>query len=113
MEGIESVMDHLRAYAEGGWAVIALSATKRTEGGKHDATKLDQAAFRGSSEIEFQADAAYVLRDQSGGAEGDRDMLLDCVKNRHGRRGSIDLRFIAGEMRFESRIQPFDFGEDF
>ena len=113
MEGIESVMDHLRAYAEAGWAVIALSATKRAEGGKHDSAKLDQAAFRGSSEIEFQADAAYVLRDQSGGAEGDRDMILDCVKNRHGNRGSINLRFVAAEMRFESTVQPFDFGSDF
>jgi len=36
---------------------------------------------------------------------------LDCVKNRHGRPVSLDLTFIASEMRFASPTpQKHDFG---
>lgn len=119
IEGIEAVMGMLRWVAMSGWAILALSSTARqdggSKGGKHDASKLDMGSFRGSGEIEFQADAAYVLRDLSGDADGDRDMQLDCVKNRHGARASIELVFRASEMRFEGPInnpQKHDFGDD-
>lgn len=108
IEGIEMVMGQLRFLAQHGWAVLALSSTARQQGkgGKHDHKTLDMGSFRGSGEIEFQADAAYVLRDQSAGADGDKLMELDCVKNRHGPRKSLELLFLVEEMRFESQVQP-------
>lgn len=116
LEGIEVVMGHLRHIASAGYAVLALSSTARQTGnkkGKHDTSSLDMGAFRGSGEIEFQADAAYVLRDLSGGADGDREMLLDCVKNRHGPRKSLELTFRVGQMRFEGKgPEPYQEFED-
>lgn len=110
MEGIEQVMGHLRWIAASGWAVLALSSTARQQGkkGAHSSDGLDMGSFRGSGEIEFQADSAYVLRDKSGGSSGDRDVDLDCVKNRNGPRETLELRFIASEMRFESPVQKFE-----
>lgn len=116
-EGIESVMNALRFISMSGWAVLSLSSTSRSDSkgaGRHDTSKLDMGSFRGSGEIEFQADSAYVLRDLSGGAEGDRLMNLDCLKNRHGPRGSSELKFVASELRFEREgPKSFEEFEDF
>ena len=105
-EGIEAVMGLMRYIAMAGWAVLALSSTARQEGSgnKHDSKKLDMGSFRGSGEIEFQADFAYVLRDLSGDAQGDKSMQLDCVKNRHDSRESIELTFVGKTMRFEAAM---------
>lgn len=114
LEGLEAVMGWMRMMAISGWAVLALSSTARQQGGKdgkHSAKGLDMGSFRGSGEIEFQADSAYVLRDLSEeGTTGDRSMLLDCVKNRHGERKSIELKFVVQEMRFEAVVKKHDFG---
>lgn len=111
-EGIEEVMNALRVFAKHNWAVLALSSTARQEGkgSKHDSSKLDMGSFRGSGEIEFQADAAYVLRRKDMDETETLSMELKCVKNRHGRPESLDLKFIPSEMRFETHVQPHDFG---
>jgi len=112
-EGIEEVVNLLRWAAMAGWAILAISSTSRGEGKeKHSSENLGLASFRGSGEIEFQADAAYVLKDMSGGAEGDRVMRLECVKNRHGPRTGFDLTFRVERLEFEGKevIKKHDFG---
>ncbi|MEM8668764.1 MAG: DnaB-like helicase C-terminal domain-containing protein [Planctomycetota bacterium] len=112
-EGIEEVVSLLRWAAMAGWAILAISSTSRGEGKeKHSSENLGLASFRGSGEIEFQADSAYVIKDQSGGAEGDRNVRLECVKNRHGSRESFDLVFRVERLEFEGDqvVKKHDFG---
>lgn len=113
-EGIEEVVGLLRWAAMNGWAVLAISSTSRGEGKqRHGSEQLGLASFRGSGEIEFQADAAYVLKDQSNGAAGDRNMRLECVKNRHGPLESFDLVFRVDRLEFEGKqvVRKHDFGQ--
>ncbi len=111
--GITSVMQVLRRFARAGWAVLALSATARTvaKGGSgHDSSKLNQASFRDSSEIEFNSDAAYILCDKE--PEGSRNAIrhteLVCFKNRFGEKESRKLTFDMPKACFEfSTVDDF------
>ena len=81
-QGTNDVMTCLRSLAHVGWAVLALSSTSRSpgKGDAHDSTKLSQRRSR-SGEIEFNADAAYLLRDSGPADEADekvRSVSLDC-----------------------------------
>lgn len=101
--GVDEVIGTLRTIAMAGWSVLAMSATTRQHGG-HDPKALSMSSFKESGEIEFNADAAYVLRDQSDDPKAKvKDVQLDCVKNRSGCLHSIDLRFCGDYMRFELR----------
>lgn len=106
--GVDEVISVLRGLAFHGWAVLAMSSTTRQQGAKkggHDHAGLSMSSFKESGEIEFNADAAYLLRDTTDGASGVRSITLDCVKNRNGERQPIDLRFCGDYMRFE-RVEP-------
>ena len=59
--GVDEVCGTLRTIATAGWSVLAMSATTRQHGG-HDPKALSISSFKESGEIEFNADAAYVLR---------------------------------------------------
>lgn len=116
--GVTEVMSTARQFARAGWAVLALSATARTQTkGKssQDSQQLNQASFRDSSEIEFQADAAYLLRDMEkpGSRELIRTTLIDCVKNRHGERNCKLLAFNMPKSCFELRAIDSEFAADF
>lgn len=101
--GVDEVIGTLRTIAMAGWSVLAMSATTRQHGG-HNPNTLSMSSFKESGEIEFNADAAYVLRDKSKDPHaGVRDVQLDCVKNRSGALHAIDLRFFGDYMRFERR----------
>ena len=101
--GVDEVCGTLRTIAMAGWSVLAMSATTRQHGG-HDPKALSMSSFKESGEIEFNADAAYVLRDLSSDPKARvKDIELDCVKNRAGCLHSIDLRFCGDYMRFELR----------
>lgn len=104
--GVDEVVACLRGLAFRGWAVLALSATKRSLGGKHDPKALDLASFKESGEIEFNADAAYILRDVSERESPVKDVDLVCVKNRSGSLIPSELRFCGDFMRFENRSPP-------
>lgn len=96
--GITMVMSALRQLAASGWAVLALSALNRTTIGQ--ATTL--AAFRDSSEIEYQSDAAYVLERM---IKDDIEFVrLRCLKNRHDKPADISMDYHAATMEFTERF---------
>jgi len=66
---------------------------------------LSLSSFKESGEIEFNADAAYVLRNRSENDASVKEIDLDCVKNRAGAMGCVELTFCGDFMRFERR-QP-------
>jgi len=116
--GVTEVMSTARQFARAGWAVLALSATARTQTkGKssQDSQQLNQASFRDSSEIEFQADAAYLLRDmeKSGSTATTRATLIECVKNRHGEKNHKLLAFNMPKSCFELRAIDNEYSDDF
>ena len=103
--GVDEVIKTLRKLAMEGWAILAMSSTSRQMNG-HDPKTLSLASFKESGEIEFNADAAYVLRDVSdANATKVREINLDCVKNRSGDKHTIGLTFCGDYMRFEKREQ--------
>ena len=88
------VMERSRRIADQGRAVIVVSALNR--GGYQGAAGLG--SFRESSELEYGADAAYLLtRDDK---DRPNDTTLLCVKNRHGELGKTDLKFDGDRMQF-------------
>ncbi len=105
--GTNLVMSLLRRFAKRGWAVVAISATKRDSKGKHAPEELGMHSFRESGDIEYQADSCYLLKDE-GPIEKDesvRKVTLKHDKNRHDARVDIPLRFDRKQMRF-SRLEP-------
>lgn len=120
--GVDEVVGVLRTLALEGWAILAMSATSRQQNGKkggHDHAGLSLSSFKESGEIEFQCDAAYILRNVSEGEPRRvKDVDLDCVKNRCGAMEKRQLRFCGDFMRFEARaperFSEFDeYGGDF
>lgn len=101
-QGVNEVMAGLRALAKLGWAVLCLSATKRDGNGKHDSKELSLSSFRESGEIEYNADSAYVMRDngQVGETTYIRHVTLGHVKNRHGEKVNHELQFHMPRMEF-------------
>ncbi len=100
---VDEVVTCLRDLAMRGWAVLSLSATTRSNSkqGGHDPKSLSLSSFKESGEIEFNADAAYVLRNKSNDHARVKDIDLDCVKNRTGIMSNVELRFCGDFMRFE------------
>jgi|GEM_PF-2317379 len=117
-QGVNLVVSGLRTLALQGWGVMALSATTRgrtKSGSSHDGGSLTMASFKESGEIEFNADSAYLIRDEGpveDGNEAVRNVVFDCVKNRHGEKHKLELVFDMPQMEFRSREpQLHDFGE--
>lgn len=116
--GVTEVMTTARQFARSGWAVIALSATARTQTkGKssQDSQQLNLASFRDSSEIEYQSDSAYLIRDmeKQGSTATTRQTLIECVKNRHGEKTSKLLAFNMPKSCFEIRENDSEYADDF
>lgn len=109
--GVGVVMNTLRRLAKAGHAVVALSATKRDAKGGHNSADLSLSSFKESGECEYQADSAYVLRDDGpiDDVSYHRKITLAHVKNRHGAKDDRDLKFDMPAMAFE-RIDTFDDG---
>jgi hypothetical protein len=100
--GITSLMNLLRSYAKAGWAVVVLSATSRPKDGAKT-QDTSQFVFRDSSEIEFNGDSCYVIRDD-GPIDGDeqiRNVTLVHAKNRHGAKQDRGLVFNMKRSCFE------------
>ncbi|MDA8743978.1 DnaB helicase C-terminal domain-containing protein [Rubripirellula amarantea] len=115
-QGANDVMDSLKVLAFLDWSVLALSATSRQNGkggSNHNSQETSLASFKESGNIEFDADACYLLRD--GGPVDElnpnvRLVTLDCVKNRHGSCKSIELTFDRPAMRF-AKVEEVDDAE--
>jgi replicative DNA helicase len=82
-----------------------MSATTRgnSKNGGHDPQSLSLSSFKESGEIEFNVDAAYVLRNNSEDSDSVKEIDLDCVKNRAGAMSRVKLTFCGDFMRFEQR----------
>jgi replicative DNA helicase len=114
--GIDDLMTLLRGLADRGWAILAISAIKRSATGSYESKSLGLSSFRDSSEIEFNLDSAYVLK-HDGEADEKSDVtnvLLECCKNRHGKMQDFPLKFNKPRMEFSFRTNAaFDpFGGD-
>lgn len=107
--GVNQVMNVLRVLALDGWGVLAMSSVTRVKKGE----TLSMSSFKESGEIEFNADACYLLRD-NGPVEGNeriRNVLLDAVKNRHGEMHNMPLVFDMPQMTFRPvEIPKHDLG---
>jgi len=88
-EQLETAATVLRRFCDAGAAVLAASAVARQRhAGGSTYSGLNLASFRGSSELEYGADAAYLL------VPGDAGVItLQCEKNRYGAMENILTRF--------------------
>ena len=96
---VDATMNHLRAFADAGVAVVVLSAVGRTKDkqgrSSYSGEGLSLASFRESSELEFGADDAFILTPAS-----DSEVILRHLKSRNGE--CRDLR-----MAFDKPLQRF------
>jgi replicative DNA helicase len=106
-EQLETAATILRRFCDAGAVVLAASAVARQRhtGGSTYAG-LNLASFRGSSELEYGTDAAYLL--VPGAADA---ITLQCEKNRYGAVADIVTRFDATTQTFTpapSGLAAFD-----
>ena len=95
-EQLETAATVLRRFCDAGAIVLVASAVARQRhAGRSTYSGLNLASFRGSSELEYGADAAYLLV-----REDNEGVTLQCEKNRYGELKNI-------EMRFDPTIQMF------
>jgi replicative DNA helicase len=79
-EQLETAATVLRRFCDAGAAVLVASAVARQKGkGGSTYTGLNLASFRGSSELEYGCDSAYLFTPGDTGA-----ITLTCEKNRYG-----------------------------
>jgi replicative DNA helicase len=97
-ENLDGIMTGVRRLALAGAAVLAVSsiARQRDDRGRSSYTGLSMASFRGSSELEFGADSAYILETLDGVS------VLRSEKARYGKRTDIHLRFGGAHQRFDA-----------
>lgn len=104
-EDVGVVMQSLRACADGGRAVLAVSALSRskTSSGSGYAASDGIASFRESSEVEYGADFAYIIAN----TEHPSTKRLHCVKNRYGRLGTYGASFDGerGEWKIGANLE--------
>ncbi len=88
-EQLETAATVLRRFCDAGAAALVASAVARQKHAGGSSYKgLNLASFRGSSELEYGADAAYLLTPGDGGA-----ITLTCEKNRYGAVADIPTTF--------------------
>jgi replicative DNA helicase len=95
-EQLETAATVLRRFCDAGAAVLVASAVSRQRGrGGSTYEGLNMASFRGSSELEYGTDAAYlVVPDDAGG------IAFRCEKNRYGAVADTLTRFDAFRQTF-------------
>lgn len=102
---LDALMSGARVLANAGACVLLVSsvARQKSKSGSSTYAGLNLASFRGSSEIEFGADAAYILdADPKTGVT-----VLRCEKDRFRQPRDIPLRF-DGALQTFSTGGPFD-----
>ena len=96
---LDRIMSQVRILADAGAAVLVISsvARQKDKSGSSTYAGLSMAAFRGSAELEFGADSAFLLNlDKRSGVA-----VLQCVKQRFGPEIDIPLRFCGPLQRFD------------
>ncbi len=101
---LDRLMSGVRALANAGACVLLISSVARQKSANGSSTYsgLSLAAFRGSSELEFGCDSAYILHNTKEGIGA-----LECVKHRFGQTVDIPLRF-DGSLQTFSAGDPLD-----
>ncbi len=96
---VNQLMDYLRRFADADCGLLVLAAVGRTKDkagrSSYDPNGLNLASFRESSELEFGADAAYMLC-----PDGPGKAKLACLKNRHGEPVGVDMEWDGSVQRF-------------
>lgn len=88
-EQLETAATVLRRFCDAGAAVLVASAVARQKHAGGSTYKgLNLASFRGSSELEYGTDAAYMLVPTEGGG-----INFQCEKNRYGAVADIPTAF--------------------
>lgn len=88
-EQLETAATVLRRFCDEGAVVLVASAVARQKGKSGSTYRgLNLASFRGSSELEYGADSAYLFTPGEG-----EIITLHCEKNRFGRVADIVTRF--------------------
>jgi replicative DNA helicase len=106
-EQLETAANVLRRFCDAGAAVLVASAVARQKSARGSTYRgLNLASFRGSSELEYGTDAAYLLvPDDAGG------IVFQCEKNRYGAVADIVTRFDGSTQTFTqapSGLDAFD-----
>jgi len=106
-EQLETAATVLRRFCDAGAAALVASAVARQKHAGGSTYKgLNLASFRGSSELEYGCDAAFLLvADDAGGIE------FKCEKNRYGAVADIPTRFDPTTQTFTpapSGLDAFD-----
>lgn len=100
-------MTVLRRFCDGGAAVLCAAVVARQKSA-HGSTYrgLNLASFRGSSELEFGADACYLLVPD---AEGP-GVAFQCEKNRYGPTENLSTLFDPNFQTFSEapELTPFE-----
>jgi len=106
-EQLETAATVVRRFCDQGAAVLVASAVARQKSNTGSTYKgLNLASFRGSSELEYGADSAYLLEADDGG-----NITFHCEKNRFGEVKSFVTRFDGSTQTFSappSGIDAFD-----
>jgi len=100
-EQLETGMGVLRRFCDAG-AVILVAAAVARQNGKSGSNygNLGLASFRGSSELEYGCDSAYILvSDGSGG------IVFQCEKNRFGAVENVPTAFDATRQTFNPFVE--------
>jgi replicative DNA helicase len=106
-EQLETAATVLRRFCDAGAVMLVASAVARQRhAGGSTYLGLNLASFRGSSELEYGTDAAYLLVPGSAGA-----IALQCEKNRYGAVADILTQFDPATQTFTppcSGLAAFD-----
>lgn len=106
-EQLEAAATVIRRFCDQGAAVLVASAVARQKGNSGSTYRgLNLASFRGSSELEYGADAAYLLEADDAG-----HITFRCEKNRFGEVKDIVTRFEGSTQTFSAPpfgIDAFD-----
>lgn len=94
---LDALMGGVRRLAAAGAGVVLVSSVSRqkSKAGGSTYAGVNMASFRGSAELEFGADAAYLLHPGPNGTA-----TLECVKQRYGPMRNIPLRFDGPRQTF-------------
>lgn len=107
-EQLETAATVLRHFCELGAAVLVASAVARQKNaGGSTYHGLNLASFRGSSELEYGTDGAYLLVPDDAG-----NILFQCEKNRYGAVADILTRFDPTTQTFTAAPSGLDAFDD-
>jgi replicative DNA helicase len=100
-EQLETAATVLRRFCDAGAAVLVASAVARQKhAGGSTYRGLNLASFRGSSELEYTADSAFLLvPDEDGG------IVFQCEKNRYGAVADVRTSFDPTTQTFTPAVE--------